>query len=368
MSCAFSTLYALEVGLRLLGLRCRFFCGRCWQWNWFDFALLCCSVLETYRALNDHADFGDGMNLRILRGFRMVRVLRIIRVVRLFPELRLMVCSILLSLSSLAWALVLLIMLMCWFSILLLHGVTHYLRYGNDTQVVNELQYWYGSDMDTMFTLLLAISGGVDWNELVVPLNAISPFYKVVFSFYVVFVWIGVLNVLTSVFVERAREASSLDRDLVIQAEMRQNAAFIREMREIFENADADGTGSISWSKFKEYMQHEQVQAYFATQELDTSEAHELFRLLAAGDSNTVDIEEFVMGCMRLKGQAKSADVAILLRATKLSHRKLRAFMRRAEVHLRLISSGMTADAPSTFLQDGTPLATDAESASVWSG
>merc|ERR1712187_577323 len=133
-----------------------------------------------------------------------------------------------------------------------------------------------------------------------------------------------VLNVLTSVFVERARELSNLDRDLVIQSEIKQNEAFIKEMSAIFEEADTDGSGIMTWAKFHEYLKDDHVQAYLRTQKLEITEAHELFRLLAAENDETVDIAEFVIGCMRLKGQAKSADMAILLRETRQIHKKVR--------------------------------------------
>eukprot|EP00928_Gymnodinium_smaydae_P031275 TRINITY_DN22_c0_g2_i1.p1 TRINITY_DN22_c0_g2~~TRINITY_DN22_c0_g2_i1.p1 ORF type:complete len:732 (+),score=185.01 TRINITY_DN22_c0_g2_i1:301-2196(+) len=348
LNLVFVVLFFVEVLLRICGLGARFFCGPDWKWNLFDVVLLSSSVAE---------EIVQGFTLtffRILRGFKMVRVLRIMRVMRFFRELRLMVVSILQSLGSVTWALGLLVVLKYLFAICLVHGVTNYLCFGEDAEVREQLSQWYGSVAGAMFTLLLAISGGKDWEELVEPLAAISIVYKIAFSLYVVFVLIGVLNVLTSVFVERARELSALDRDLAIQAELKQNEAFIREMREIFEEADADGSGSITWVKFKAYLENEQVRAYFATHNLDTSEAHELFRLLA-GDSgeDCVDIEEFVMGCMRLKGQAKSADMMVLLRETKILNRKLRTLAQRVDSRFDALMRGAASP-------DATPAALDA--------
>merc|ERR1712039_328640 len=41
-----------------------------------------------------------------------------------------------------------------------------------------------------------------------------------------------------------------------------------------------------------------------------TSDAWTLFQLLDADGTYTIDIEEFVMGCTRLRGSAKSIDIA----------------------------------------------------------
>eukprot|EP00747_Dinoflagellata_sp_TGD_P091961 gnl/TRDRNA2_/TRDRNA2_165252_c3_seq2.p1 gnl/TRDRNA2_/TRDRNA2_165252_c3~~gnl/TRDRNA2_/TRDRNA2_165252_c3_seq2.p1 ORF type:complete len:215 (+),score=39.91 gnl/TRDRNA2_/TRDRNA2_165252_c3_seq2:61-705(+) len=53
--------------------------------------------------------------------------------------------------------------------------------------------------------------------------------------------------------------------------------------------------------------------AYFTTLGLDVTQARALFVLLDVDETDEVEIEEFVMGCMRLKGEAKSIDVNMLL-------------------------------------------------------
>merc|ERR1711957_192859 len=47
--------------------------------------------------------------------------------------------------------------------------------------------------------------------------------------------------------------------------------------------------------------------------ELDVSQARALFMLLDVDETNEVELEEFIGGCMRMKGDAKSIDVNMLL-------------------------------------------------------
>merc|ERR1712012_1372436 len=103
---------------------------------------------------------------------------------------------------------------------------------------------------------------------------------------------IGVLNVLTSVFVQRASELVKLDRDLVIQCQLVSNETFLKEMKAIFEEVDVDSSGTINWEKFREYLENEHVQAYFATQQLDASDARQLFNLLDSDAREEVKIED----------------------------------------------------------------------------
>jgi len=225
-----------------------------------------------------------------------------------------------------------------------MHGVNRYLRESSaetDPMTRASLLKFYSSVGATMYTLVLAISGGADWVDMVDPLQRISDVYQALFVFYVLFVLICVLNVLTSVFVQRANELVKLDRDLVTQCQLVSNEMFYNEMKSIFQEVDVDGSGTITWEKFREYLQNEHVQAYFATQQLDTTDARELFNLLDADAKEEVKVEDFVMGCMKLRGQAKSSDVATVLREHKRMSQKTMKAMRKIEKQLFAIGRSL---------------------------
>merc|ERR1719410_2320900 len=199
---------------------------------------------------------GGISSMRVLKGLRIFRVLRVIRVLRFFRDLRMMACSIAQSLGSLCWAMLLLLVIMYLFTALFMQGIIFHLHeFPKEIgQLRTGAEIWYGTLWTTMYTLLAAITGGIDWQEAVVPLDHISQLYRGLWSFYVVFVVIGVLNVLTGIFVERACELSGLDRDLVVQSEMKRNESFLVEMKRIFEEVDEHRSGTITWKEFKTYM------------------------------------------------------------------------------------------------------------------
>jgi hypothetical protein len=280
---------------------------------------------------------GTGMSsLRVIRGLKMFRVLRVIRIVRFFRDLRMMVISILQSLGSLSWALCLLLIIMYLFAVIFMQGAVMHLHIEGENLDPNDVVLegvvaWYSSLFDTMYTLLAAITGGLDWTDAVTSLDSISTVYRCLWTFYIVFVVIGVLNVLTGIFVERACELSFLDKDFVVQAELKRNEVFLVEMKNIFDEANANCSGTLTWHEFKAYLESPQVQAYFRTKQLNSFDARLFFDTLKEGGTDELDLEAFLVGCQRLQGQARSVDLHAVLMECRENRRDLKSLIRRLD-------------------------------------
>jgi hypothetical protein len=314
----FTGFFCAELLIRIAAFRRKFFCGAEYMWNYFDTFLVITAIAE---------ELLSSLNLsfvRILRLSRLVRAGRIIRVLHFFKSLRLMVICIFHSLASLFWALLLLFLIMYLFSICCLNGATAWLREHpdaafappvdftdrdtlGDREMRDTLHQMYKGLFRSLLSLLMAISGGVDWYDAVRPFMGIDPIYTVMFLMYILFVVFGVLNVVTGVFVESAMQLR--DRDLLIHSEMERTEEFLNDMRELFLEADADNTGRMCWNELKDYFKNERVVAYFTVHQLDVSDAYFIFKLLDTDGSGEIEIDEFAMGCMRLKGQAKTSDM-----------------------------------------------------------
>merc|ERR1719326_2776110 len=118
----------------------------------------------------------------------------------------------------------------------------------------------------------MAISGGMDWHDVYRPLHEINETTGWVFLLYIFFVVFGVLNVVTGAFVDTMRLVSQRDNDLVIEQELKKEVDFKTEIKAIFEEADVDESGTLSWDEFESHLQNERVRAYFTSLELDLSE------------------------------------------------------------------------------------------------
>lgn len=250
----------------------------------------------------------------------MFRVARIMKVLRIFRQLREMLYSILACLASLAWAFLFLAVAIFMFSLVCIQGAEQVLDEMNakdnvtpeDEVLRSEIDEWYGSLLTSMFTLMAAVTGGKDWVDVHNPIKKAGIMFNVAFVAYVLFVTIGVMNILTGVFLNSASEM--VDYDLVVQNEQLRIESFVQQMIQIFEGICHDPRGRIDWPTFNKALLRDDMQAWLASMGLEPTHIHLVFELLDVDDSGSVNIDEFVMGLVKLKGEAKAIDARIIQR------------------------------------------------------
>ena len=140
----FTIVFAIELLFRILAsgvlwfVNCR---NRELNWNVFDAALVSCSILEAPILLL----LGSSINLtaaRLLRLMRLVRMLRMVRLFRFFKQLRVVVQTVAASLKPLAWALILLVVVIYLSSIVVLQLINDN---SNEGLHSNEVKCSHGS-------------------------------------------------------------------------------------------------------------------------------------------------------------------------------------------------------------------------------
>merc|ERR1712007_320338 len=108
-------------------------------------------------------------------------------------------------------------------------------------------------------------------------------------------------------------EGAQHDHYLAAQAQIANKANYVRRMHALFKDVDSDNSGVITYKELEQRLGDRQVTAFFESMELETSDAWTLFKLLDHDMTHEIDIEEFVEGCLRLRGFAKSIDMARLM-------------------------------------------------------
>eukprot|EP00931_Biecheleriopsis_adriatica_P052993 TRINITY_DN30932_c0_g1_i1.p1 TRINITY_DN30932_c0_g1~~TRINITY_DN30932_c0_g1_i1.p1 ORF type:complete len:602 (-),score=120.26 TRINITY_DN30932_c0_g1_i1:131-1936(-) len=318
----FAVCFVIELFIRFAAERQDFLFGEEVYWNIFDIVLIVNSLVELF-APTFMSDFSF---LRILRVFRLARVVRVVRSVKVLRALRTMIFSILNSFIALMWALAMMVLIFYLFAIVFCHGVASYFdQYEPNSldpskeALLAEAEEYFGNMYSSSVSLFAAITGGNDWMTYGKVLMSLShdegdpsgALYFIIFAFYIFFCVIGLLNVVTGIFVDSA--VTTRTEDEVVESYMDETQRRREEVRRIFHNADRNHSGVLTFSQFKEHLEKTTVKAYFSGLDIDPHEAAIIFALMDTNGNGSVSVDEFIDGTMKLKGSAKSTDLLVLM-------------------------------------------------------
>jgi len=165
------------------------------------------------------------------------------------------------------------------------------------------------------------------------PLLLISPYYSTFFCGYISLVVFAILNIVTGVFVENAIKSTQHDADIMMWEEAESRNQLVEDVRKVFIKADTDRSGDLNWQEFEKHIGDHHVQAYLRKLDLDveSSGARGMFKLLDFDGDGKVDIEEFVVGIARLKGLARSLDLARLSHNQRAQSDQLKRLEKKSE-------------------------------------
>merc|ERR1712232_409685 len=148
--------------------------------------------------------------------------------------------------------------------------------------------------------------------------------YQAFFLAYMLFTTVGLLNILTGIFVNVAIQLSAMNREIAIDEAIANRDSIVKEIVELFVEADVDGSGSLSWREFQNFVQDERIKAFFMALELDMSSLSTIFELLDTSGDGRLEALEFVEGCIKLRGGARKVDVTLLQNENTIVIDKLR--------------------------------------------
>lgn len=306
----FAVVFTWELLMRIFVYNISFLRMPDWKWNIFDSVVVFLQVFDIITTLAIGGNNGGNLNfMRLVRLMRLLRILRLMRVLRFVQELRSMVMSIAASLRSLMWTIILLAFLMYGVGVCLIQLIAD--KGLEDPRIMEnapEIKLYYGSLVEALVSLFAGITGGIDWNDLLVPLESqIGPWLAAVFILYIAFAVLAMMNVVTGIFVESALQSTRADEE----KEVRQ------QLQELFSNVDAGHDGLVCWEEFVQHLEKPDMMRCFESLGFNINEAYGLFNLLDTEQSGNIECEELLEGCLRLRGPANAIDVATLQYSSK---------------------------------------------------
>ena len=222
------------------------------------------------------------------------------------------------SLSALFWALVLLSLLTFTFSLVFVTSLTAHVEVSAADHVLVEDIRTYFRDLPTsMLTLFMSITGGVNYIVVVEILGEVSALMVIFFLLFFILSSMAVMNVITSIFVSDAIEVAQQDRDIRMRADTERWRRQLAILTKLWNEVDTNGSGTISCAQLEVAMKRPEVVALFNLFELDIIDVVSFFESLDTDHSGHVGREEFVTGCLRMRGHGNLLDIETSLHDVK---------------------------------------------------
>mmetsp|Transcript_32291 Transcript_32291/g.70663 ORF Transcript_32291/g.70663 Transcript_32291/m.70663 type:complete len:749 (+) Transcript_32291:61-2307(+) len=319
----FLCIFLSELLLRIWVYRYRFFYGEMHTlfWNYFDLSCVVSQVAEELISMaystssNPQARQHNNFRLlKVLRTLRLLRILRVMRVLHLISELRTIVSSILGSFQSLLWTVVLLLLMIYVVAVAFTNQVTEHAvekeLIGDEPSTLDaKLRYYFGSLGRTVLSLWQAMSGGADWDEMAGPLiMEVHPLWGVAFAAYIAFALLALMNVVTGVFVQTALNSAKDEEDAFVTSQI--VGLFNRDFKE-------DGDGMITLKEIHDILNDPHRAKEWRSINVTSDQVTCLFELLDVFGTGSIKFDEFLNGCLRLNGSAKSVDLQTVMQEAR---------------------------------------------------
>merc|ERR1712008_184711 len=282
-------------------------------------------------------------NLRIF--FAHLNFIRIFRTIVVLPslggtylrqqlgELHIMIKALTGTFWPLLWCTVMYCIILVIFGVFFTEGAAASLV--SDANEPDLVKHWIGVQ-NSVFTLSMAMLGGQDWGDLYNTLSPAGRVSKVGFLAFIGFTHIALLNTVIAVFIKCAFVQFDHDREFIVRQEQQEKRDYLLSVKQIFMELDTDLSGHLNLDELVQHLKNPEIAAYFTRLGVDTDEVQSVFFLMDEDHSNTISLEEFMWGCFRLRGSAKTLDLEILRQDVRFAVSMLLDMEHSLKKHLKI--------------------------------
>jgi len=304
MDVTFTSLFCLEVAVRLLVEGCAFFCN---HWNLLDIFLAGTELWSHSMTL---------LTNRRASWLRIARLGRLLWILQFFESLWVIVVGVLCAYRTIAWTLVLLLIILYCFAIVTTKMVGQPLRNwpteGSYLEAEDAalLRMWFHSTPESMFTLLTMVTLE-GWSEVARVLakytnDATSLIFC--FIFFSLTTW-GLMNMVTAVIIEATVGKALHHLENYVKITAAERYAAIKKICNCFFRTGVDTRGQLHRDQFIDALADKDFVNRLHDIGIDVRQAHTLFDLLDYDQSGSLNLHEFTEGVLEARGEGHAMDV-----------------------------------------------------------
>merc|ERR1719428_1213670 len=129
-----------------------------------------------------------------------------------------------------------------------------------------------------MFQMTIAPGGFITPGRLLI--YRVSHIYWIFFIVYVWGITFAVVRIISAIFLKETLAAAASDQENAVAERLKKKNRDVENLRRLFQEADVDGTGSITMDEFTALLDSPQVKPWLSVLELEVREVDGLFQLL----------------------------------------------------------------------------------------
>jgi len=304
----FTSMFTLELAVRfrMRGRACLRDC-----WDALDVMIVVCLWIQQAIRLMNNSPLWIEWDISILRMYRVVDWLSSVsKRIEALMELRLLLKVVGSTVRSVLWFWLFTSVMTYFGSIVLLHS-THDVCHPEDGSMGDRhhlLCEHFGTFWKTYWSCLKAMFGGLLWGDLIDILEVAPGICQVTLAMLVAFEKISVLNLILGMLLQ-VHAHDDKDLEIMVAEEERRTARFIEAMSEVFQEIDTNKSGGLSKTELELALEDPKMNALLRCFKLEMHDACCWFDLLDVHKTNTIQLEDFIAGCLKMRGGAQAKDM-----------------------------------------------------------
>eukprot|EP00928_Gymnodinium_smaydae_P018146 TRINITY_DN16906_c0_g2_i1.p1 TRINITY_DN16906_c0_g2~~TRINITY_DN16906_c0_g2_i1.p1 ORF type:complete len:549 (-),score=92.45 TRINITY_DN16906_c0_g2_i1:110-1756(-) len=348
----FFFMFEMAAKMKSSGIWLHFF-GNEWHWNWFDACVVGLAVVGLLASLPNTPfaviDVGNFTIVRIMRLARLTRLLRLLRL-KIFKELTLIVNGVFAGMRTLLWAIILLMSVIYCLGVLLAQTIGAEDAPCGPSRKCTSIEEQFDADRQilfsnvgrSMFTAFRCFTddcSNSSGSSLMLVLWEIYGWPLAVgYVFCLLFVCFGLFNLIMANFVESTMENARFDEQRRHQLRRAEHIHVAQKLQKLMvklcvnktsdagRQSDPSTDVQITRVEFDNFVALPEVNVLLDDLDVSASNRTELFDILDANRSGSLDVQEIIAGLMKVRGPADKSDMVAALLGVRAVHQHLQLF------------------------------------------
>jgi len=168
--------------------------------------------------------------------------------------------------------------------------------------------YW-GSVPQSLLSLFQIVTLDHWCSTLVRPLVTRYSSFMILFVPFLIITVLSLMNVIVAVIVESTLQSAAVNSEKQAREAAKFNQRIMSSLKEVFEQADEDGSGELDKEELKSAWKHQHVRDRMKLLGLEYKDLEALFDTLDDAGTGNIKTNTFFRGCTRLRGVAMACDL-----------------------------------------------------------